>query len=323
MSNDLQKQKRFDCLFCGEICVDVPIRPIDRGRPLDEATLLPVEPITLGGGGSVPNSGIAFAKMGLRSAALGCVGDDVFGRFILDKMSAAGMDVSHVVTRAELPTSATAVLGGEDGEHTFAYHGGASRAFDRHVFAAHREVFQEARFALFGYYSLMPQLEDDLPDLLAEVQGLGCQTALDAAGGGGAMQPLDRILPHLDIYVPSYGEAQQQTQCDEPRAMIERYRAYCPKGLLGVKLGARGALLQTREEEWIEVAPVQPPGPVVDTTGAGDCFYAGLIAGLAQGLSPGDAGRIAAAAGACSVTGVGAVEGMVAYTQLAAMATKG
>ena len=49
---------------------------------------------------------------------------------------------------------------------------------------------------------------------------------------------------------------------------------------------------------------------MIDTTGAGDCFYAGLIAGLSAGLSVADAGRIGAAAGACCVTGVGASSGL-------------
>jgi sugar/nucleoside kinase (ribokinase family) len=53
--------------------------------------------------------------------------------------------------------------------------------------------------------------------------------------------------------------------------------------------------------------PVSPPGPVIDTTGAGDSFYAGLIAGLCHELSLFDAARIGAAAGACSVTGIGGV----------------
>ena len=59
---------------------------------------------------------------------------------------------------------------------------------------------------------------------------------------------------------------------------------------------------------------------VVDTTGAGDCFYAGLIAGLVRGRNAEDAGRIAAAAGACSVTGVGAVSAMRDYDTLVRMA---
>ena len=102
--------------------------------------------------------------------------------------------------------------------------------------------------------------------------------------------------------------------------MIKTYREFCPSGFLGVKLGARGALLQTADGDWIDVEPIRPRSPVVDTTGAGDCFYAGLIAALVQGVAPAEAGRIAAAAGACSVTAVGAASAMRTYEQLVEMA---
>jgi sugar/nucleoside kinase (ribokinase family) len=55
---------------------------------------------------------------------------------------------------------------------------------------------------------------------------------------------------------------------------------------------------------------VPPPGPVLDTTGAGDCFYAGLLTGLLRGMSPAQAGRLGAATGACCVTGMGASAGL-------------
>ena len=53
------------------------------------------------------------------------------------------------------------------------------------------------------------------------------------------MQPLDRILPHLDVYVPSHNEATHQTGLTDPREIIETYRACGAPGLLGVKLGAK------------------------------------------------------------------------------------
>ena len=56
-------------------------------------------------------------------------------------------------------------------------------------------------------------------------------------------------------------------------------------GLLGVKLGSEGALLSPRAGQYERIAQVAAPGPVVDTTGAGDCFYAGLLTGLLRGMS--------------------------------------
>ncbi|HJN13487.1 MAG: PfkB family carbohydrate kinase [Pirellulaceae bacterium] len=102
--------------------------------------------------------------------------------------------------------------------------------------------------------------------------------------------------------------------------MIRTFRELAPQALLGVKLGDYGALLSDADDHWIPIRPITPPGPVIDTTGAGDFFYAGLIAGLLAGLSVADAGRIGAAAGACCVTGVGASSGLREFKATAELA---
>ena len=54
---------------------------------------------------------------------------------------------------------------------------------------------------------------------------------------------------------------------------------------------------------------------MVDTTGAGDCFYAGLLTGLLRDMNASQAGRLAAAVGACCVTGFGATAGVRGYEE--------
>lgn len=306
----MTNNRQFDCIVCGEICVDLPIRPIDQHKPLSGRVMVRVDPIQPGGGGIVANSGGALGRLESRVAACGFVGDDAWADVLIAVLSREGVDTTHLLRHPESPTSATAVLVGDDGEHTFAFHSGASRRLDRAALLTRLDLFAQAKFALFGYYGLMPELERDLPAVLRQIQATGCRTALDAAGDGGSLQPLDQILPFLDIYVPSYAEAKSQTGESDAREMIQTFRQYATTALLGIKLGAQGALLSPSDGEWIEIQPVEPPGPIVDTTGAGDCFYAGLIAGLARGLSIDDSGRLAAAAGASSITVVGAITGL-------------
>jgi len=159
---------------------------------------------------------------------------------------------------------------------------------------------------LLGYYSLMPKLEVELPRVFAALREAGCMTAMDAAGDGGAMQPLDRILPHLDVWVPSRNEAEHQTGLTDPQKMIDLYRGCGAPGVVGVKLGGtEGVLLSEKDGEYIHAPSCEPPGDVIDTTGAGDSFYAGLLTGLLGGMSLLDAGKLGCAAGACCVAALG------------------
>lgn len=306
MNND----RPTDCVVCGETCLDIVARPLPLDRPLAEHSLISIESPAAVTGGIVPNAGIVLAKLGRRVAALGLVGDDEWGRIIVGRLAAAGIDTRSVTRLSTIGSSVTVVLTGADGEHTFAFYPGASQRIDKSYCLDRLDVFAQAKFALFGYYNLLPNLEGDLPEVLAAIRATGCRTALDATNGGGNFTPLDRILPHLDVYVPSYSEARGQTGCDDPVAILRAYRRCGADALLGIKLGERGAVLSPRDEEYCWIKAVAPPGPVVDTTGAGDAFYAGLIAGLLAGFDVHAAGSLGAAAGACCVTGLGGAAGI-------------
>jgi sugar/nucleoside kinase (ribokinase family) len=182
------------------------------------------------------------------------------------------------------------------------------------------DLWRQSRLLLLGYYSLLPELGPRLPETLAEIRRSGCRVAFDDAGAGGALAPLEAILPHVDFYIPSLGEAERQTGLADPREIIAVYRRSGAAGLVGVKLGSRGVLLSPRDGEFIDVGVCRPPGDVLDTTGAGDCFYAGLLAGILRGLSIEEAGRLGAATAACCVTALGGYAGARDYDFTARLA---
>jgi len=253
-------------------------------------------------------------------AAFTYVGDEEWAVVIRSRYVSEGIDTSALVTYPGGATSTTAVLIDPSGERSFVHCVGAPRMLDKAAILDRLDLFSRSRATLFGYYPLMTRLQDDLPEVFAAIRETGCLTAIDAAADGGTMDPLARILPHLDFYVPSEHEAEHQTGHSDPRKMIAAYRDAGAPGLLGIKLGMRGALLSPRLGEFVEVAVVPAPGPVVDTTGAGDCFLGGLLTGVIRGLSPADAGRLAAATGACCVTGVGGSSAVRGYDETARLA---
>jgi sugar/nucleoside kinase (ribokinase family) len=312
--------KEFDCVLCGSCVADILVRPVSLGVPLGFGRLFHAEPIEVVTGGIVSNSGIALAKLGMKVAAFSYVGRDDFAAVIRKRLETAGMDCSRLLEHPTGATSTTAVLIDPSSERSFMHCVGAPKLMDKSLFLDNLDLFARSRMMLIGYYSLMPNLEPDLPEVLEAIRKTGCRTALDAAGDGGGMQPLDRILPHLDVYVPSLDEAIHQTGLTEPRKIIDAFRACGAPGLLGIKLGSKGAMLSPAAGEFIELPCAQPPGPVLDTTGAGDCFFAGLLAGLLKGMDATGAGRLAAATGACCVTGFGATAGLRNYAETAKIA---
>ena len=313
-------RKDIDCILCGSCVADILCRPVSLDVAIGGGRLLPTEPLQVVTGGIVSNSGVAMARLGMKAAAFTYVGRDEWARLIRGRLEAEGLDCTGLLEHPTASTSTTVVLIDPSGERSFAHCVGAPKLMDRRLFLDHLDLFARSRMTLIGYYSLMPNLEGDLPEVLAAIRETGCKTALDCAGSGGSMQPLDRILPHLDVYVPSLNEASHQTGLDDPRAILELYRGCGAAGLVGVKLGSKGVLLSPAAGEYIEIPAVAPPGPIVDTTGAGDCFYAGLLTGLLRGLDVRSAGLLGAAAGACCITALGATAGIRDFAATAALA---
>jgi sugar/nucleoside kinase (ribokinase family) len=148
----------------------------------------------------------------------------------------------------------------------------------------------------------------------------GCRVVLETGGSGGSLAHVGPALSQIDLYVPSLDEAAAQTGCRTPREIIDRYRSLGAQGFLGVKAGTAGTILSPQPGEWLEIPCLPAPGPVADTTGAGDAFLAGLIAGIVSAMPARTAGLLGAAAAACCVTGVGATAGLRSLDETLAVA---
>ena len=313
-------EKNRDVVVCGSCVVDVLVRPVPLDRPIGGGTLVRTEPLGLATGGLVSNAGTTLARLGMRVAALTYLGDDPWGELVRSSYDAEGIDTTHLLTHSEAPTSTTAVLIDIAGERSFLHAVGAPKLLDKRAFLTQRDFFAGSRAMLLGYFSLLPSLQDDLPEVLAMLREVGCLTALDAAGTGGTLAELSPSLPHLDLYVPSHKEASHQTGLADPEQILAAFRKAGARGIVGVKLGSDGALLSPQAGKMVEIPPVVPPGPVVDTTGAGDCFIAGLLCGLLKGMPLAEAGRLAAACGAQCITALGATTAMGDYDSIMRLA---
>src|SRR5215475_2346925 len=115
-----------DVVCLGILVADVVARPIDRAPA--PGTLGLVDSIVLRGGGCALNTSSAAARLGLEAAAIGKVGTDPFGNFVLSLLRERGVDDSGVVRDPDVPTSASVALVDSAGERTFLHNPGANDA---------------------------------------------------------------------------------------------------------------------------------------------------------------------------------------------------
>jgi sugar/nucleoside kinase (ribokinase family) len=293
--------------------VDLPCLTVDLNAAVGVEQTVAIDPISPSCGGITCNVGIALQRLGMTPGVLSLVGNDVWGGIVRGQLEFEGVAHELLLTHPSAPTTAVAVLVDSAGGRSFLAPGvhTATKSIDAAFVREHLREIGAARWFVLGYFGRMPKLEPDLAAVLQEIRAAGVRTVMDSAGDGGSWEMLEHALPHLDVFVPSLGEARGHTGLHDPDKILARYREAGAPGVIGVKLGADGALLGDPDTNgWIEVEAVRPPGELVDSTGAGDGFVAGLIAGLDRGLSVADSGRIAAAAGACAVTARGGYAGL-------------
>jgi len=312
-----------DCAVVGTCVADILVRPVPLATAVGGGRLLHVDPIEATTGGIVCNTGIGLARLGLSVAAAGLVGDDPWGRLIRERLEAAGLDTAALEVSPRLATSTTAVLIDPSGERSFAHHVGACAAIDLAWLRRQQPRLAKARWVVLGYAGLLPGLERDLAAAVATLRQRGSRVVLETAGAGGRLEDVGPALSAVDLYVPSLDEAAAQTGRGEPREILARYRSLGARGIVGVKLGSQGTLLSPAPGEFLAIPCLPAPGPVVDTTGAGDALLAGLVAGLVRGMSPRDACLLGAANAAYCVTAPGATAGLRNFDETLALAHQG
>jgi sugar/nucleoside kinase (ribokinase family) len=281
-----------------------------------------VDTIDLVIGGSAAITAVAAARLGLRVALAAAVGADPAGTLMLDHLAKEGVDVSAVVISDAVPTGMTVALsrGGDRAILTALGAIAALTAADvpMALLARSRHVH------VSSYFLLEDSLGPGLAGLLAAARAAGATTSLDTnwdPSGRWGDERLSRAIAQADVLLPNETEALALSGgAPSVDAAVETLGA-APGRRLVVKLGERGVLCADGSAlHQVSVPAVVP----ADTTGAGDCFNAGLIAGLLAGLALPQAAALGCAAGALSTGapgGTASAPDMAAAAELARRAT--
>ena len=298
----------FDLLVVGEINPDLVLRGPDLVPAFGQAEKL-VQAATLTIGSSSAIMACGAARLGLRTAFVGVVGDDEMGHFMLRVMAARGVDVSACVVDDTLTTGLSVILS-QPHDRAILTHLGAIAALQADW--VDRMMMRRARHLHVGSYFLLDALRPDLPALYAEAHEMGLSTSLDpnwdpsGAWDGGLAQ----LLGECDVFMPNEAEARLVVQRGDLNEALDVLATQVPT--LAVKLGAEGALARQGERS-IRIPSLRVQ--VVDTTGAGDSFDAGFLYGYLNDWSLEESTRLACACGALSTRAAGGTEGQATLAE--------
>ncbi|TNH26266.1 ribokinase [Micromonospora orduensis] len=261
--------------------------------------------ISLGGGGQAANTAAWVAAQGVPVTLVGAVGDDEAGRDRVAELDRAGVDCA-VQRVADVPTGTVIVLAGDDERTMVTQRGANLRLSAEHVDQALAALPDAGHLHLSAYTLLDAGSRDAGLRALAAARERGLTTSVDAASAA----PLRRVgaaaflawVRDVDLLLVNADEATVLAGGLDPAAQGRALSATARRVV--VKRGAAGAVWVDRGSV-VSVAAARRVA-VVDVTGAGDAFAAGLLTAWLGGATPAAAMGRATDLGALAVSTVGA-----------------
>ena len=295
----------IEVLCAGVIVADHVCTPIER-MP-DAGELVATDGMLLTIGGCAANAATDLAKMERRVAIVGRVGDDVFGRIVCDLLREANVDTSLLTATPGADTSQTLIVNVKGQDRRFIHTFGANGRFRANDIPL--SLLDRVKVLYVGGYLLMPGLDQlELAEVFRVAQIKGVTTVLDVAipAPGEYRSKIDRLLPHVDVFLPNDHEGERITGEKDPLKQAEIFHQMGAKTAV-ITCGGDGAVLV---QQGLRLRSGVFPMPYVDGSGGGDAFDAGFICGLLDGKGPEDCLRIASALGASCVRAVGTTPGV-------------
>lgn len=290
----------IDVLVLGEINPDVIVRSADPRPQFGQVERI-VESVDLTVGSSSVIFACGAAKLGLRVAFVGLVGDDAMGRFMLEEMRSRGIDTVGCRTVDSLPTGATVILTDGRDRAILTALGTVPLLRDEDVPAA---LLARARHVHVGSAFLLDALRPKLAERFATSRRDGASTSLDSnwdpreTWDGG----LAAILQQTDVFLPNAAEVTRIARLDAVEDAALALAAAGPR-VVAVKCGADGALAAEPDGTITRVPAIAMD--LVDTTGAGDSFDAGFLVGWLAGRPVDECLALGVACGSLSTRSVG------------------
>ncbi|MDB6126233.1 MAG: hypothetical protein JWM35_129 [Verrucomicrobia bacterium] len=282
--------------FCG------PMRELPR-----EGQLLAIDGMPVKAGGCAANVALDLARQGFSVQVLGCLGRDDSARALKANLEQQRVDCSQLVSTPDYPTSRTVILLVEGQDRRYIHVFGANRALT----VAHipREWVAGLKLFYLGGLFVMPGIDlVELGELLKFARSKGVTTVVDVVVPQvwSEQDELTALLPHIDYFLPNDDEAEIITGVKDP---LDQLRFFQSKGARTVVItqGKSGSIAGRDGQFW---KCGTYPATVVDPSGSGDAFGAGIITAIRRGKTLDDLLRYGSALGASATRAIGTTDGV-------------
>src|SRR5262245_4627978 len=269
-----------------------------------------IDELTLAVSGAAGTAAIAAAKMGLHTLAVGGVGNDLMGDWVVQRLRHFGVDTSTMQQIKGAKTSSSIVTTRADGTRPALHMKGATGDF--YVDDVLMKQVIDARVVHIGGIGLMDRMDRGRnAELMRQAKAHGATTTLDIfAGSESDLPAVAQVLPHVDYFSPSVEEAQALTGLSDKEEMARKFIDIGAKCCI-FTLGADGAYYRDADGKTFEIPAFDIT--VKCTCGCGDAFNAGFAVGLCRGFDAETAVRFAQATSALNATGLGSQAGVESF----------
>ncbi|MGF0034016.1 sugar kinase [Bariatricus sp. SGI.154] len=254
------------------------------------------------------------ARLGCKTAIIGGVGKDDFGKCLLERLKKDGVEVSHVIESEERSTGCAFVTYFDDGSRKFIFHMGNTPAVEAR--APEPGEFETVKYMHIMGCSLMANRDfaQEILKTMCLLSGDGTKISFDPNirkelfTDDSIHAVIREVMDNTSIFLPGVEELLLITGEASVEAAVKKCFENPVLEILVLKNGSRGSRIYTRDEvKEVGVYKVEQ----LDATGAGDCFDGAFLAGLVQGKSIEEAARMGAAAGALNAAAFGPMEGKI------------
>ena len=277
-----------------------------------EGQLLAVDALPTKAGGCAANVAIDLAKQGIPVDVVGCLGTDPSAKVLLTSLEEHGVGCSRIVYSDEFPTSKTVILlvSGQDRRYIHSF--GANAAFK--VSHIDRDWIKSLQIFYLGGLFLMPAFQpEEFIDLLHFCRQQGVISVVDVVIPQNAILPgnLEPLLKAIDYFLPNDDEARALTGLSYPLEQLRTLSGWGANTVF-ITLGKRGVPAGKGRDCWqAGIYPME----LVDPTGSGDAFDAGVVLGALRSWDIPEIIRYASALGASAIRALGTTDGVFSASQ--------